>query len=69
MNYGAAGAVIGHEIMHGFDDQGRKIDENGAVRDWWTKEDASRFKALTRRARQAIFDPTRRRRACSSTAR
>ncbi|HKP34990.1 MAG TPA: M13 family metallopeptidase [Sphingomicrobium sp.] len=47
VNYGAAGAVIGHEIMHGFDDQGRKIDETGAVRDWWTKEDAARFKALT----------------------
>jgi putative endopeptidase len=47
VNYGAAGAVIGHEIMHGFDDQGRKIDEKGAVRDWWTKEDATRFKALT----------------------
>ena len=47
VNYGAAGAIIGHEIMHGFDDQGRKIDENGAVRDWWTKEDAGRFKALT----------------------
>ena len=46
-NYGAAGAVIGHEIMHGFDDQGRKIDETGAVRDWWTPEDAKRFKALT----------------------
>ena len=47
VNYGAAGAIIGHEIMHGFDDQGRKIDETGAVRDWWTKEDATRFKALT----------------------
>jgi len=47
VNYGSIGAVIGHEIMHGFDDQGRKIDENGAVRDWWTKEDATRFKALT----------------------
>ena len=47
VNYGAIGAVIGHEIMHGFDDQGRKIDENGAVRDWWTKGDAERFKALT----------------------
>jgi putative endopeptidase len=47
VNYGAAGAIIGHEIMHGFDDQGRKIDENGALRDWWTKEDATRFKALT----------------------
>lgn len=47
VNYGAAGAIIGHEIMHGFDDQGRKIDENGAVRDWWTPRDAERFKALT----------------------
>jgi putative endopeptidase len=47
VNYGAIGAVIGHEIMHGFDDQGRKIDENGAVRDWWTPGDAKRFKALT----------------------
>lgn len=47
VNYGSIGAVIGHEIMHGFDDQGRKIDETGAVRDWWTKADAERFKALT----------------------
>jgi putative endopeptidase len=47
VNYGAAGAIIGHEIMHGFDDQGRKVDENGAVRDWWTKADAERFKKLT----------------------
>ncbi len=47
VNYGAIGAVIGHEIMHGFDDQGRKIDATGAVRDWWTPADAERFKALT----------------------
>ena len=47
VNYGAIGAVIGHEIMHGFDDQGRKIDDTGAIRDWWTKADAERFKALT----------------------
>jgi putative endopeptidase len=46
-NYGSVGAVIGHEIMHGFDDQGRKFDENGKARDWWTKADADRFKALT----------------------
>jgi putative endopeptidase len=45
VNYGAAGAIIGHEITHGFDDQGRKIDDTGAVRDWWTAEDATRFKA------------------------
>ncbi len=43
VNYGAIGAVIGHEISHGFDDQGRKIDANGAVRDWWTAEDGKRF--------------------------
>jgi putative endopeptidase len=45
VNYGAIGAIIGHEISHGFDDQGRKIDETGAVRDWWTKTDADRFEA------------------------
>jgi putative endopeptidase len=45
VNYGAIGAIIGHEISHGFDDQGRKIDETGAVRDWWTKADADRFEA------------------------
>lgn len=43
VNYGAIGAVIGHEISHGFDDQGRKIDADGAVRDWWTAADAKRF--------------------------
>jgi len=43
VNYGAIGAVIGHEISHGFDDQGRKVDANGAVRDWWTAADAKRF--------------------------
>lgn len=47
VNYGAIGAVIGHEIMHGFDDEGRKFDENGRARDWWTAEDAKRFAALT----------------------
>ncbi|MGX7925248.1 M13 family metallopeptidase [Tsuneonella sp. HG094] len=43
VNYGAIGVVIGHEISHGFDDQGRKIDATGAVRDWWTAQDAARF--------------------------
>jgi len=47
VNYGAAGAIIGHEIMHGFDDQGRQIDATGAVRDWWSADDATRFSALT----------------------
>ena len=48
VNYGAIGAVIGHEISHGFDDQGRKIDATGAIRDWWTKADADRFLAQSR---------------------
>ena len=43
MNYGAMGAVIGHEITHGFDDQGRQYDADGNIRDWWTEEDAKRF--------------------------
>ena len=43
VNYGAIGAGIGHEITHGFDDQGRKYDGNGNMREWWTKEDNERF--------------------------
>ena len=42
-NYGAMGAVIGHEMTHGFDDQGRKFDAKGNLRDWWTSEDAKHF--------------------------
>lgn len=44
VNYGAIGAVIGHEFSHGFDDQGRKSDGDGNLRDWWTEEDAAEFK-------------------------
>jgi putative endopeptidase len=43
VNYGAIGAVIGHEISHGFDDQGRKFDARGRLTDWWTLEDAQHF--------------------------
>lgn len=42
-NYGAIGAVIGHEFSHGFDDQGRKFDGTGALRDWWTETDAAAY--------------------------
>jgi putative endopeptidase len=45
VNYGAIGGVIGHEISHGFDDQGRKSDGAGVLRDWWTGEDAAKFEA------------------------
>jgi putative endopeptidase len=43
INYGAMGAVIGHEITHGFDDQGKQYDANGNIRDWWTEEDSENF--------------------------
>ena len=43
MNYGAIGAVIGHEIGHGFDDQGRKFGPDGGLKDWWTQKDAEVF--------------------------
>jgi endothelin-converting enzyme/putative endopeptidase len=43
INFGAIGAVIGHEMTHGFDDQGRKFDGNGNLRDWWTAADAREF--------------------------
>jgi putative endopeptidase len=43
VNYGGIGAVIGHEITHGFDDQGRQYDADGNLNDWWTPEDAAKF--------------------------
>lgn len=43
VNYGAIGVVIGHEMTHGFDDQGRNYDKDGNLTDWWTAEDAARF--------------------------
>jgi predicted metalloendopeptidase len=47
VNYGGIGAVIGHEISHGFDDQGAQYDGNGNLRDWWSKADHKNFKAKT----------------------
>ena len=49
VNYGAIGAVIGHEIGHGFDDQGRAFDEAGRTRNWWTAETDKKFRAATER--------------------
>lgn len=45
VNYGCIGGVIGHEITHGFDDQGRRYDAEGNLTDWWTEEDAAKFQA------------------------
>ena len=47
MNYGAIGVVIGHEMTHGFDDQGRNFDKDGNMNNWWTEADAEAFKAKT----------------------
>ena len=51
VNYGAIGAVIGHELSHGFDDRGRKSDGEGNLRDWWGKADAEEF---MRRAQKLV---------------
>ncbi len=45
VNYGAMGAVIGHEMTHGFDDEGRQYDKDGNLKDWWTKDDATKYNA------------------------
>lgn len=47
VNYGAIGVVIGHEMTHGFDDQGRNYDKDGNMNDWWTADDAAKFKERT----------------------
>ena len=52
VNYGATGMVIGHEITHGFDDEGRKFDAEGNLKEWWTKEDGERFEKKA----QSIID-------------
>ncbi len=59
VNYGAIGAVIGHELSHGFDDQGRRVDGDGNLRDWWTEEDEERFMERAERlvAQYAEFEP------------
>ncbi|MGD2133033.1 MAG: M13 family metallopeptidase [Maricaulaceae bacterium] len=59
VNYGGIGAVIGHEMGHGFDDQGRKSDGTGMLRDWWTEGDAERFeeRAAMLGAQYATYEP------------
>jgi endothelin-converting enzyme len=59
VNYGAIGMVIGHEIGHGFDDQGRKSDGDGNLVDWWTEEDAKAYEERTAKlvAQYETFEP------------
>jgi putative endopeptidase len=59
VNYGGIGAVIGHEISHHFDDQGRKFDKAGNLTEWWTPQDAERFKVYTDKvvAQYGAYEP------------
>lgn len=59
INYGAIGAIIGHELTHGFDDQGCQFDADGVLRTWWTQKDAETFKdrALNLGAQYATYEP------------
>jgi putative endopeptidase len=59
VNYGAIGGVIGHELTHGFDDEGRKLDAAGQLRDWWTAADAAAFEARAKRlgAQYSSYEP------------
>ncbi|MBS0455944.1 MAG: M13 family peptidase [Proteobacteria bacterium] len=61
VNYGAIGAVIGHEISHGFDDEGSQYDGQGNLHDWWTKEDHEKFAAKTKAlvAEYSAFEPVK----------
>lgn len=58
LNYGAVGAVIGHEITHGFDDQGRHFDASGRLKDWWTDADSRRFNRRAKRITQQFSSYT-----------
>nr|ARK13496.1 peptidase M13 [Fibrella sp. ES10-3-2-2] len=55
INYGGIGAVIGHEMTHGFDDSGRQYDADGTLRDWWTKADADKFKERAGKVEAQFF--------------
>jgi putative endopeptidase len=59
INYGAIGGVIGHELTHGFDDEGRKLDSSGQLRDWWTAADAAAFEARAKKlgAQYSRYEP------------
>jgi putative endopeptidase len=55
INYGGIGAVIGHEMTHGFDDSGRQYDADGTLRDWWTADDAAKFKERAGKVEAQFF--------------
>ena len=68
VNYGGIGAVIGHEMTHGFDDSGSQFDADGNLKDWWTDADAKAYKAQHRHGRAAVRRLRAAARTCTSTA-
>ena len=68
VNYGGIGAVIGHEMTHGFDDQGRKFDAQGNLKDWWTDRGPQELRGAGRRASRNSSTATRSRPAFTRTA-
>ena len=56
VNFGGIGVVIGHELTHGFDDQGRQFDAKGNLRDWWTPEDAKEFEKRAACIDRGVFE-------------
>ena len=67
VNFGGIGAVIGHELTHGFDDQGRQFDAKGNLRDWWTEADAQGVREARGLCRRRILGVHRRRTTSTST--
>ena len=68
VNYGAIGMVIGHELTHGFDDEGRQYDADGNLKDWWTEEDAQEVRGARATGRRAVQRLRRASTRCTSTA-
>ena len=67
-NYGDTGATIGHELTHGFDDEGRQFDAQGNLRDWWTAEDGKQFDQRAELHRRPVLRSTSRWMTSRSTA-
>ena len=68
VNYAETGATIGHEMGHGYDDEGRQFDAKGRLRDWWTPATAAKYKAKADAPRGAVRRSTSRSPACTSRA-
>ena len=67
-NYGDMGSTIGHELTHGFDDEGRQYDKDGNLKEWWTKDDEEKFNRARRSAWSSSTTPSKPFPACTSTA-